>query len=98
MTTISSKLIASSTTTLVTGLITYVLVTFVPAFKNGIPAKVTDIIPVAVALVLGTIAGYMKTESPHIATTAAANEIIARNESVARAIESQLGALVGSKT
>jgi hypothetical protein len=66
--TLHPKVVAQSTVALITGVITAILVAAVPAFHKGLPADVQALIPLAVALVLGLAAGYVK-KSPDLVRT-----------------------------
>ena len=59
---IETKVAAGSFTGILTGLITWALVAYVPAFRSGIPAPVAALIPVAVAWLAHSVAAY---EAPH---------------------------------
>lgn len=56
-----AKVTAQSLTALVTGAITWVLVTYV--FHGSMPADVATVLPAVVATVLGFIAGFIKRET-----------------------------------
>ena len=58
---IYSKVSAQTITALVTGAITWVLVTYV--FKGNMPVAVSDLLPVLVASVIGFVAGWLKKET-----------------------------------
>jgi hypothetical protein len=59
---IETKVAAGSAVTTVAGVIAWLLVTLVPAFKNGIPANLAPFIPVAAAAAVGTWAAW---RAPH---------------------------------
>ena len=59
---IETKVAAGSFTGILTGLITWALVAYVPAFRSGLPAPVAALIPVAVAWLAHSVASY---EAPH---------------------------------
>jgi hypothetical protein len=56
------KVAAGSLVTVISGIVTWTLVAWVPAFHSGVPQEVQDIIPVIVAWIVGTIAAYL---APH---------------------------------
>jgi hypothetical protein len=59
---IETKVAAGSFTGVLTGFITWALVTYIPAFHNGLPGQVSALLPFAVAWLLGTVAAY---QAPH---------------------------------
>ena len=59
---IETKVAAGSFTGILTGLITWALVAYVPAFRAGLPAPVAALIPVTVAWLAHSVAAY---EAPH---------------------------------
>jgi hypothetical protein len=46
----------------VTGLVVWALVSYIPAFHNGVPQPVLDVLPFALAWIGHTVAAYM---APH---------------------------------
>lgn len=60
MNTIHPKVAAGSAAGAATGLVVWALVSFVPAFHNGVPQPVVDVLPVALGWLGHTIAGYLK--------------------------------------
>lgn len=61
---IESKVAIGSFTGIITGLLTWALVAYIPAFRSGLPAPVAALIPVAVAWLAHTAAAYL---APHTA-------------------------------
>lgn len=61
---IEAKVVTASWTAIVTGLITWGLVTFVPAFHSGIPSALANFLPLIVATVGSTAAGYFTKHTP----------------------------------
>jgi hypothetical protein len=59
---IETKVAAGSFTGILSGLIAWALIAYVPAFKTGLPEQVAVFLPVAVAWLLSTGAGYL---APH---------------------------------
>ena len=57
---IHPKVAAQTITGLVTGVITMLLVNLVPAWHNGIPSDMKDLITLGVTVVLGFAAGWLK--------------------------------------
>lgn len=62
------KVLAGTATASVTGFITWVLVSFVPAFHSGLPTNLATLLPAVVASALGFAGGYIKKAGPEIAT------------------------------
>lgn len=61
---VETKVAASSFTGIVTGLLTWALVAYVPAFRTGLPPQVAAFIPVAVGWLLSSVAAYMAPHTP----------------------------------
>lgn len=61
---IESKVAAGSFTGIVTGLLTWALVAYVPAFRTGLPPPVAAFIPVAVGWLLSSVAAYRAPHTP----------------------------------
>ena len=61
-TVVESKVVAGSFAGVVTGLLTWALVTYIPAFRNGIPDQLAPFIPVIAAWLCSTAAAYL---APH---------------------------------
>lgn len=61
---VETKTAAASATAIVTGLLTWVLVTFVPVFRTGLPPQLATFLPVAVGWALSTSAGYLAPHTP----------------------------------
>jgi hypothetical protein len=55
---IDRKVKAGTLTSALSGLVLWLLVSFVPAFHHGVPIPVADAIPVAVSVVSGFVAAY----------------------------------------
>lgn len=61
---VETKVAAGSSVAAVTGMITWVLVTFVPAFQHGVPPQLATFLPYVVSALLGSIAAYMAPHTP----------------------------------
>ena len=61
---IETKVAVGSFTGILTGLVTWVLVAYVPAFRAGLPGPVAALIPVAVAWLAHSAAGYLAPHTP----------------------------------
>jgi hypothetical protein len=59
---IETKVAAGGAVSALTGVITWVLTTYVPAFQNGLPAPLAAFLPYLVSVVAGTVAAYL---APH---------------------------------
>jgi hypothetical protein len=59
---IETKVAAGSAATVVVGLLTWALTTFIPSWHSGIPADLLPFIPVAAGWLTGSVAGYF---APH---------------------------------
>jgi hypothetical protein len=59
---IETKVAASSGTSVITGIVTWILVTYIPVFHSGLPAPLAAFLPWIVSAVSGAIAGYA---APH---------------------------------
>lgn len=59
---VETKVAAGSGTGIAVGLLTWALVTFIPAWHDGIPSQLVPFIPVAAAWLVSTAAGYL---APH---------------------------------
>lgn len=86
---LSAKLVTSSVTAFVVGLITYVLVTFVPDFHHGIPPRLIALLPALAGIIVGAVAGWFKKET---AGTGPFADLLKRLE----AIEALVAHLLGS--
>jgi hypothetical protein len=67
---IETKVIAGSSASAITGLITWALVTYVPAFHSGLPPSLAAVLPFAVATILGSISAYLAPHTPRAAVKA----------------------------
>ena len=65
---IEAKVAVGSFTGIIAGLITWGLVAYVPAFRGGLPAPVAALVPVAVAWLAHTVAGYLAPHTPRPVT------------------------------
>jgi hypothetical protein len=63
---IETKVAASAAAGTVTGVITWILVTYVPAFHSGLPPALAAFLPYIVTLVASTVSAYL---APHTART-----------------------------
>lgn len=61
---IETKVSVGSFTGILTGLITWALVAYVPAFRSGVPAPVAALIPVMVAWLAHSVAAYAAPHTP----------------------------------
>jgi hypothetical protein len=59
---VETKVAASSAAGIVTGLLSWALVAFIPVFKSGIPGELQPFLPVAAGWLVATAAGYL---APH---------------------------------
>ena len=69
---IETKVAAGSFTGIITGLLTWALVAYVPAFRAGLPPPVAALIPWAVAWLAHSAAGYMAPHTPRPAPVSSA--------------------------
>lgn len=68
---VETKVAAAASVSSVTGVITWMLVTFVPAFHSGLPAPLATFLPFIVASVLGALSGYLAPHTPRPAAPSA---------------------------
>ncbi len=61
---IEAKVVTASWTAMATGLLTWGLVTFIPAFHSGLPPALANFLPLVVASVSSTAAGYFTKHTP----------------------------------
>lgn len=78
---IETKVAAGSVTAVVTGLLTWALVTFVPMFRTGLPPQLATFLPIAVGWALSTAAGYLAPHTPRPATGATSYTINVKDAS-----------------
>lgn len=64
MAVIETKVATGSFAGIVTGLVTWCLVAYVPAFRAGLPGPVAALIPVAVAWLAHSVTAYMAPHTP----------------------------------
>ena len=64
MAAVETKTAAGSSVAAVTGAITWILVTYVPAFHSGIPGPLATFLPYVVSAVLGAAAAYLAPHTP----------------------------------
>jgi hypothetical protein len=55
---VETKVAAGGATTLITGAITYILVTFVPSFHSVVPGNLQGLLTFLVPTILGLLAAY----------------------------------------
>ena len=67
---VETKVAAGSFTGILSGLVVWALVAYVPAFRTGLPAPVAALIPVAVAWLIHSVTGYMAPHTPRPVTPA----------------------------
>jgi hypothetical protein len=63
---VETKVAAQSSTTIVVGIIVWILVNYVPLFKSGIPESLSTFLPFIVSGVLGTISGWSSSHTPRL--------------------------------
>jgi hypothetical protein len=61
---IEAKVVTSSWTAMVVGLVTWGLVTFIPAWHSGIPQPLATFLPLVIASISSTFVGYMTKHTP----------------------------------
>jgi hypothetical protein len=61
---VEAKVAAGSVTGIVTGLLTWALVTYVPAFRTGLPPQLAAFLPVAIGWALSTYAAWRVPHTP----------------------------------
>jgi hypothetical protein len=68
---VETKVAAGSATTIISGYIAWILVTYVPGIKDTIPLDLQGQLPVVVAFALASIAAYFAphTSRPDLTTT-----------------------------
>lgn len=59
---VETKVAAGSFSAAVTGFLTWILVTYVPAFRNGLPPDLGAILPILIGWACGTVASWA---APH---------------------------------
>lgn len=59
-----SKVVTASWTAMATGLVTWGLVSFIPAWRAGIPQPLADFLPLVISAVSSTAAGYFTKHTP----------------------------------
>lgn len=64
---VETKTAAAASVSTVTGIVTWVLVTYVPAFHAGLPASLATFLPFIVASVLGAASGWLAPHTPRAA-------------------------------
>lgn len=84
---LTSKAKAGSIATLLLGALTWILVSFVPAWHHGLPVTVAAMLPALVAFLAGLIAALLKKEGSQVSV---AEEIIARVEAAAGKVEADV--------
>lgn len=70
---VETKVAASSATSVLTGVITWILVTYVPVFHAGLPGPLATFLPWIISAVTATAAGYL---APHTSRTLPAPMIL----------------------
>jgi hypothetical protein len=73
---VETKTAAAASVSTVTGVVTWVLVTYVPAFHSGLPLPLATFLPFIIAAILGAASGWLAphTPRPAVAAPAAAPE------------------------
>ena len=64
---VETKVAASASTATIMGIITWILVTYVPGFHSGLPGPLATFLPWVVSAVSSAAAGYF---APHTTTAA----------------------------
>lgn len=63
---VETKVAAQSSTTIVVGIVVWILVNYVPLFKSGIPDSLSTFLPFIVSGVLGTVSGWASSHTPRL--------------------------------
>ena len=87
---INPKLAASSLTATIVGMITWLLVSYVPTFHHGLPVDLANLLPGLVGIAVGFVGGYLKREESH------PSELVARVEAAAATIEHLVESLINA--
>jgi hypothetical protein len=66
---VETKVAAGGTVALVTGMITWLLVTLVPSWHHGLPPMLANYLPYAVSVIAGMLASYMAPHTSRMAET-----------------------------
>ena len=61
---VETKVAAGTGASLITGVITWIMVMYVPVFHAGLPAALAAFLPWIVALVSSALAGYLAPHTP----------------------------------
>jgi len=61
---VEKKTAASASASVVSGVITWILVTYVPAFHSGLPGPLATFLPYIVTTVCGALAAYFAPHTP----------------------------------
>ena len=61
---VETKTAAAASVSTLTGIITWVLVAYVPAFRTGLPPSLATFLPFIIASVLGAASGYLSPHTP----------------------------------
>jgi hypothetical protein len=77
---IETKVAAGSATGIVTGLLSWALVSYIPAWHNGIPATLLPFIPAIAGWLCATAAGYLAPHTSRPDLAAAPNPFPAEEE------------------
>lgn len=64
---VETKVAAAASSSTLTGIITWALVSFIPAWHNGLPAALAALLPYIVAVVSGAVSGYLAPHTPRAA-------------------------------
>jgi hypothetical protein len=59
---VETKTAAGASVTALTGVVTWILVTYVPAFHSGLPVPLATFLPYVIGTVAGAVAAYL---APH---------------------------------
>ena len=61
---VETKVAAAASSSTVTGVITWILVSYIPAWHDGLPAALAAFLPLVVAVVSGAVSGYLAPHTP----------------------------------
>lgn len=61
---VETKVAAGASVSTLTGVVTWILVSWVPAFRSGLPPALASFLPYIVSSVLGAAAAYLAPHTP----------------------------------
>lgn len=94
---IEAKVVTASWTAIATGLLTWGLVTFVPAFHSGLPPALANFLPLVIATASSTAAGYFTKHTPRADEVMKAAFQILSNPELITEVEALLHPLEAAK-